>query len=383
MGTKCSIATAFALLSIVCGPVYADSSWVDDDDDYYQPQQFQQQQPQQQAQRTAPARNNQQPNVRELSEAFGHFIGQDISKHGIHLDLDAVIEGLRNGVAGHPAPMNENEYEEVVANFRNKHFQEVANFNLALADAFMASNAKRQDIVQATPGKVQYSVLQRGKGNQVQENTAPQLKFSGRFIDGTLFTTTEGDRAINVPLDEMIPGFREGVIGMREGEKRRIFVHPDSGYGVAGDIAPNSLLLFEVEVIKTGDRVTPQPGNRNRQTAQNEKIQKAAFQQDDWDLALDEEDTDDEEDDGDEEFSSERLILEPAPKNVAFQSEAERQNGYGGYGGNNQSEHNTRQQERNVNQEMRTNNRQQQTNERQWERNTRQQQRNEGRQGRR
>lgn len=378
MGTKCSIATAFALLSIVCGPVYADSSWVDDEDDYYQPQQYQQQQPQQQAQRTAPMRNSQQPNVRELSEAFGHFIGQDISKHGIHLDLEAVIEGIRNGVAGHPAPMNENEYEEVVANFRNKHFQEVANFNLALADAFMASNAKRQDIVQATPGKVQYSVLQRGKGEQVQENTAPQLKFSGRFIDGTLFTATEDDRAINVPLDDMIPGFREGVIGMREGEKRRIFVHPDAGYGVAGDIAPNSLLLFEVEVVKTGDRTAPQPGNRNRQTAQNDKIQKAAFQQDDWDLALDEEDVNDE--DGDEEFSSERLILQPAPKSVAIQSEAERQSGYGN---SSQSYHNTRQQERNANQEERTNNRQQETNERQQLRDTRQQQRSSGRQGRR
>ena len=37
---------------------------------------------------------------------------------------------------------------------------------------------------------------------------------------------------------------------MKEGEKRRIFVHPDLGYGTSGHLAPNSLLIFDVEVVK-------------------------------------------------------------------------------------------------------------------------------------
>jgi len=37
---------------------------------------------------------------------------------------------------------------------------------------------------------------------------------------------------------------------MKEGEKRRLFVHPEVGYGTSGQLLPNSLLIFDIEVIK-------------------------------------------------------------------------------------------------------------------------------------
>lgn len=265
-------------------------------------------------------RNSPQSNIHQISEALGYFIGQEISKNGLRLEMDSVVKGIKAAVAGQPAPMTEEEYEEAVAAFRDKHFQEVANFNLTLADAFMASNAKRQDIVQVIPGRVQYSVLQRGKGQQIETHSTPLLKFSGRFIDGSLFTTTDGDKAIPVPLDDMIPGFREGVVGMREGERRRIFVHPEEGYGVSGDLAPNSLLLFEVEAVKIIDPSSVQKLNRINDAKVS--VQKVALPRDDWDLTL--------EDDAiyqdDDDFSSQRLILERVPqKNTQKQAPTQRQ----------------------------------------------------------
>lgn len=53
-----------------------------------------------------------------------------------------------------------------------------------------------------------------------------------------------------ISLDETIPGFNKGLIGMKEGEKRTLFIHPDYGYGTSGYLPPNSLLTFEVELIK-------------------------------------------------------------------------------------------------------------------------------------
>lgn len=298
MVCKWSLNTTIALASMLPLLCLADSGWTADDDDdtgYHQQH------------GVAPALNPNQPNIQQLSEAFGHLIGQDISKQGIHFDVEAVIEGIRNGVAGNPAPMSENDYDDVVANFRNKHFQEIANFNLALADAFMISNGKRQDIVQAVPGKVQYVVIQQGRGAPIHARTSPQLKFTGRFIDGTVFTATENNQAVLVPLEEMIAGFREGVVGMREGEKRRIFIHPDAAYGVTGELAPNSLLLFEVEAIKAGDRVQPQSSNRKQQL-QTPMSQQSQPQQDDWDLKLEDSNGDVALEDN---FSSKRLILQP------------------------------------------------------------------------
>ena len=53
-----------------------------------------------------------------------------------------------------------------------------------------------------------------------------------------------------VSLDETIPGFSKGIIGMKEGEKRTLYIHPDLAYGVNGNLPPNSLLTFEIEIVK-------------------------------------------------------------------------------------------------------------------------------------
>ena len=52
-----------------------------------------------------------------------------------------------------------------------------------------------------------------------------------------------------IPLDEALPGLKQGMVGMKEGEKRLLFIHPDLGYGKESYV-PNSLLIFDIEVIK-------------------------------------------------------------------------------------------------------------------------------------
>ncbi len=289
MSTRRSLTTTFILCSfLLLSPNYADISWIHDE----VAEENQDSRPRRGTPATRAAR---QPDIHQLSEAFGHFIGQDISKQGIHLDINDVITGIHDGVQGKPAPLSEQEYDSIISNFRSQHFQELANFNLALADAFMLSNGKRSDIVQAAPGKVQFVILQRGHGPRVEAHTVPILRFVGRFIDGTIFTQTEDNKALPVPLDDMIPGFRLGVVGMQEGEKRRIFIHPDAAYGTTGNIAPNSLLLFEVEVVKADDNVNSRLGVRQQQQ-KAQGYQQAPVQdepeEDDWDLTLDNEEDD-------------------------------------------------------------------------------------------
>ncbi len=258
-------------------PAYADISWIHDETI------AEEEIPLVQSRRglNSPKTAKQTPDVKQLSEAFGHFIGRDIGKQGIQLSIEDVITGIREGAKGKAPPLTEQEYDKITTNLRSQQFNELSTFNLALADAFMVSNAKRHDIVQVTPKRIQYVVLQRGQGRKIDAHTVPTLRFTARFIDGTLFTQTENNQALPVPLDDMIPGFRQGVIGMQEGEKRRIFIHPEAAYGTSGDLAPNSLLLFEVEAVKTGpdrSRLTP-----THQAA----LQTRQRPQDKWDLSLD------------------------------------------------------------------------------------------------
>jgi peptidylprolyl isomerase len=95
---------------------------------------------------------------------------------------------------------------------------------------------------------VQYKVEKAGEGVTVQEHDSPLLRYTGKFLDGTVFGSSKEDELIS--LDETLPGFTKGIIGMKEGEKRTLFIHPDLGYGTSGYLPPNSLLTFEVEVLK-------------------------------------------------------------------------------------------------------------------------------------
>lgn len=242
---------------------------------------------------------NQSITIHRLSEAFGHLVGRDIKGQDLGLNVEDVIRGLRAELAGQPSPMADAEYAEVVKRFKDGSFQETASHNLVLANAFLASNAKKPGVIEMVPSKVQYRVLQPGRGSLVTVDSAPLVQYTGRYLDGTLFgSTEEAGGPIAIPLAQMIPGFRDGVAGMKEGEKRRLFIHPDYAYGPISEIPPNSLLVFEVEILQS-DVAQPvvQVKNEPAKVISTSDV-------DAWDLNLDEEDSD--------AFSKRPLKLRPA-----------------------------------------------------------------------
>lgn len=189
--------------------------------------------------------------VKKVSEALGHFIGRNLNSPGVHFELDEVIKGMREGAQGKPAPMSEQDYEKAMAQLQQQAVTALATKNLEAADTFMKDNAKNKGVVEIVPGKLQYTILQEGSGPAVPEHGTPLINYTGKYADGTVFGSSEAAGGpITVPIDQTIPGFSKGIAGMKEGEKRRLFVHPEMGYGTSGQLPPNSLLIFDIEVVK-------------------------------------------------------------------------------------------------------------------------------------
>lgn len=192
--------------------------------------------------------------MKKLSEALGHFIGRNLNMPGVKFDLDSIIQGMREGAAGKPAPMSDQEYEMMMAHVQEKAFKQMSKDNLAAAVEFLRNNTKDSKVKEIEPGKLQFIILEEGNGPAVTEHSSPLINYTGKYLDGKVFgSSQEAGGAITVPLDQTIPGFSKGMVGMKEGEKRRIFVHPDLGYGTTGGLSPNSLLIFEVEVVKANN----------------------------------------------------------------------------------------------------------------------------------
>lgn len=191
-------------------------------------------------------------NIDEISEAFGHFIGRNLNPPGLKFNVDLVVKGIRGGAEGKPAPMTDQEYEEAMGKLQILAFQKLSEKNLADADKFLKENASKSGIIEIEPGKLQYSIIESGAGPVVEEHFTPSVNYKGSYIDGTVFGSSEETGGpTEISLDQTIPGFNKGLVGMREGEKRKLFIHPDLGYGTSGQLQPNSLLIFDIEIIKS------------------------------------------------------------------------------------------------------------------------------------
>lgn len=193
--------------------------------------------------------DQQEAELQKLSEAFGHFIGRNLSSPGIEFDLELVIKGIRDGATGKPEPMSEEEYEKLMKTYQAKAYEKISDQNLKASNDFLTENAKKTEIIEIEPGMLQYTVLKEGQGKAVAEGDTPVIDYTGKFLDGNIIDSSEKTGPVPISLDQTIPGFKKGILGMREGEKRKLFIHPDLGFGTSSALPPNALLIFEVEVI--------------------------------------------------------------------------------------------------------------------------------------
>lgn len=189
-----------------------------------------------------------QVDVSKISEAFGHLIGKNLDSMGMKFDIAKVIKGLQDATEGRDAPMTEMECIQAITSAQETAFKEISEENLKAAEEFLTKNASAPNVKILEPGKLQVVIEKAGSGAVVDEHSSPLIRYTGKFLDGTVFGASKEDEMIN--LDETIPGFSKGLLGMKEGEKRTLFIHPDLGYGTSGYIPPNSLLTFEIEIVK-------------------------------------------------------------------------------------------------------------------------------------
>ncbi len=187
-------------------------------------------------------------NLEKVSEAFGHLIGKNIDTLGIKFDLKSVIKGLQDSSTGKSAPMSESECIQAISSAQEKAFKNQAVENLKKAEDFLSKNATGEKIVSVGDGKIQYKIEKEGSGDTIKEHDSPLIRYVGKYLDGTVFGSSKEDEMIS--LDETIAGFSKGLLGMKEGEKRTLYIHPDHAYGTSGYLPPNSLLTFEIDLVK-------------------------------------------------------------------------------------------------------------------------------------
>ena len=108
-----------------------------------------------------------------------------------------------------------------------------------------------------TPEGLKIEVLKEGEGKEAKAGETVFVHYTGWLTDGTKFDSSV-DRgtpfSFVLGAGQVIKGWDIGVLGMKPGEKRKLTIPANLGYGEmgtpGGPIPPNATLVFEVEFIK-------------------------------------------------------------------------------------------------------------------------------------
>jgi FKBP-type peptidyl-prolyl cis-trans isomerase len=104
------------------------------------------------------------------------------------------------------------------------------------------------DGVEVTESGLHYIIIRPGQGALVRPEDTVVLNYKGMFVDGTVF---DENTDFEFQANKVVPGMTEGLTKIAKGGKIRLFIPPHLAYGErgAGPIAPNSVIIFEIEVL--------------------------------------------------------------------------------------------------------------------------------------
>ena len=105
-----------------------------------------------------------------------------------------------------------------------------------------------------TPSGLKYKDDKVGQGAAAKAGDTVAVHYTGWLEDGTEFDSSAGGAPyqVTVGAGAVIPGWDEGLVGMKVGGKRTLIIPPDLAYGPSGAggvIPPNATLKFDVEVV--------------------------------------------------------------------------------------------------------------------------------------
>ena len=196
--------------------------------------------------------------AQKLGYIIGMDIGASLQEQGSEIDLDSLFEAISATYKGEETALTPEEAatirESFIAGRRAEaegDRQAQAGTNATEGDKFLLDNRVKEGIV-VTDSGLQYKVLELGDGPKPAATDKVKVHYRGTLLNGEEFDSSYArGEPISFALNQVIPGWTEGVQLMSVGSKYMFYIPPDLAYGAAGGgpIGPNATLIFQVELL--------------------------------------------------------------------------------------------------------------------------------------
>lgn len=198
----------------------------------------------------------------KLSYSMGFEVGNYFKNAGGDIQKELLISGIEDAFQGATPALTPEEMVAVQKEFaakmqarQQKQMEEMKVENLAAGQAFLEKNKEMEGVI-VTESGLQYQVLQAGEGENAKMSDTVKVHYEGTFIDGTVFDSSiKRGEPVEFQADQVIKGWSEALQLMNVGSKLKLVVPSELAYGEQGApqrIPPNSVLVFEVELISIG-----------------------------------------------------------------------------------------------------------------------------------
>lgn len=201
----------------------------------------------------------------------GSTFSQEYGRFGVtaeDIDTANFVKGFTVALKGGKPDLAQDKLEgamKALGDLLQKRELELATKNADAGKAFLETNGKRPEVTTTKSG-LQYEVLAKGGDKKYEApkeskdgKEAPEKEFhvhyKGTLIDGTQFDASPEGETVPMTL-QVIDGFKEALTSMPIGAKWKLFIPGNLAYGDqrrSGQIAPNQLLIFELELVDIKD----------------------------------------------------------------------------------------------------------------------------------
>lgn len=168
----------------------------------------------------------------KVSYALGLGIGQQLAQMGASdLNIDDFADAIKDVINGNVLKVPHKDAQTIVQEYFRQQEERINAIRAeqgkaakAEGEKFLAENGKKEGVVTLKSG-LQYEVLREGNGKKPKATDQVKCHYEGTLINGQVFDSSyKRNEPAVFPLNQVIPGWTEGLQLMQEGAKYRFYI---------------------------------------------------------------------------------------------------------------------------------------------------------------